>query len=91
MLCNVKANTNVAGLNREASVIMSALAIPTVDLQTAIVQKCAPQGLPVKTCFNISGCFCPHCPHSLARPSPGYEWLSAKVIVPALKELLSAP
>jgi hypothetical protein len=61
MLCNVKANTNVAGLNREASVIMTALAIPTADLQTAIVQKCAPQSLlPAKTCFGISGCFCPH-------------------------------
>jgi hypothetical protein len=57
MLCNVQANTNIAGPNREASVIMSALAIPTADLQAAAAQKCAPQGLrlQVKTGFNISG------------------------------------
>jgi hypothetical protein len=88
MLCNVQANTNVAGLNLAARAIMHDLAIPTADLQTEIVQKCAPQGLPVKSCFNISGCVCPHCPNSLARPSPGYEWLAETVIVPALQQLM---
>ena len=39
-------------------------------------------------CFNISKCFCPHCPNSLARPSPGYEWLAESTIVPALQALL---
>ena len=68
---------------------MESLSIPTVDLQTAIVQKCAPGGqLPVKSCFNITNCFCPHCPNSLARPSPGYDWLAAQVIAPALRALL---
>jgi hypothetical protein len=44
------------------------------------------------SCFSISGCFCPHCPNSLARPSPGYEhgyeWLAETTIVPALRALL---
>jgi hypothetical protein len=47
MLCNVQANTYVAGLNREASVIISALAIPTADLQTAIVQCWWPGRVPL--------------------------------------------
>jgi hypothetical protein len=88
MICNVRANDNVQLLNAEAEAIMSDLAIPTVDLQSAIVQKCAPGGLPAKSCFNITGCFCPHCPNSLARPSPGYEWLAKTVIVPAIQTLL---
>jgi hypothetical protein len=90
MLCNVRANDNVSDLNAEARAIMAGLQIPTVDLQAAIVQQCAPRGqLPVQSCFNISKCFCPHCPNSLARPSPGYEWLAQTQIVPALEALLS--
>ena len=45
MICNVKANDNVAGLNADARIIMAGLGIPTVDLQTAIVDKCAPDGV----------------------------------------------
>ena len=86
MLCNEKQNDNVSGLNREARAIMDALKIPTVDLQGAIVGKCGP--VPQHTCFNITGCFCPHCPNSLARPSPGYEWLAESTIVPAIQKLL---
>ena len=88
MVCNVRANDNVASLNAQARTIMGALEILTVDLQTAIVDKCAPNGLPVTSCFNISNCFCPHCPNSMARPSPGYEWLAEHTIVPALQGLL---
>ena len=88
MICKVKSNDNVAALNAEARKIMAGLQIPTVDLQTAIVDKCAPNGLPVSSCFNISGCFCPHCPNSLARPSPGYEWLAQSTIVPAIEKLI---
>ena len=93
MVCNAKANDNVAALNGAARGIMASLGIPTVDLQTAIVDKCVPldggvRRLPVNSCFNISRCFCPHCPNSLARPSPGYEWLAETVIVPALRKVL---
>lgn len=95
MICNVKANDNVAQLNAAARRIMASFSISTVDLQTAIVDKCAPlkdgvRQLPVKSCFNSSGCFCPHCPNSLARPSPGYEWLAENTIVPAIRTLLNA-
>jgi hypothetical protein len=60
MICNVRANDNVAVLNAQARLIMSALSIPTVDLQSAIVDKCAgPSGkLPITSCFNVSH-FCP--------------------------------
>lgn len=86
MLCNVKANDNVSGLNEEARAIMAGLGIPTVDLQTAIIDKCGP--VPTSSCFGIQGCFCPHCPNSLARPSPGYEWLANSTIVPKMRQLL---
>lgn len=86
MLCNEHANDNVSGLNAEARRIMEALHIPVVDLQGAIVGKCG--AVPQHSCFNITGCFCPHCPNSLARPSPGYEWLAESTIVPAIQKLL---
>ena len=55
MLCDTRANDNVAGLNAEARAIMEKEGIPTVDLQAAIVGKCVPAGqrLPVDSCFNI--------------------------------------
>ena len=87
MLCDVKANDNVSGLNRQAAAIMASLGIATVDLQEAIISKCGP--VPQESCFNIKRCFCPHCPNSLARPSPGYDWLAASTIAPKIKELLS--
>jgi hypothetical protein len=97
MICNIRANDNVAALNAAARDVMAALKIPTVDLQTAIVDRCVPldshgvHKLPVHSCFNISNCFCPHCPNSLARPSPGYEWLAETTIVPAIRSLLATP
>lgn len=63
------------------------MGIPTVNLQSAIIDKCG--AAPQQSCFGISHCFCPHCPNSLARPSPGYEWLAETTIAPAMKKVLS--
>jgi hypothetical protein len=86
MMCKVSANDNVSGLNHAARGIMAQLQIPTVDLQSAIIGKCGP--VPQLECFGIQDCFCPHCPNSLARPSPGYEWLAESTIVPAILKLV---
>ena len=84
--CNAK---RIASAPNLKMAITAGIGSDHVDLQAAIRQQCAPQGqLPVQSCFNISKCFCPHCPNSLARPSPGYEWLARTQIVPALDALL---
>ena len=66
--------------------------VPTVNLHDAIVDECG--AVPQPSCFNQTGCFCPHCPGlwnaTIHRynPGPGYIWLAKSVIVPALTKLL---
>ncbi len=70
----------VVNLNNQARAIMQELGIPTVDLHAAIVGKCGPA--PQASCFNSTGCFCPHC------AQVGYAFLGETVIAPALRALL---
>jgi hypothetical protein len=58
-----------------------------VDLYAAITGKCG--RVPQASCFNLTGCFCPHCP---GRPAgQGYDWLATSTIIPALTKLLPPP
>ena len=68
----------------QAAAIMAEHAVPTVDLHAAITGKCG--RAPVSSCFNMTGCFCPHCS---GRPAgQGYDWLATSTIVPAITKLL---
>jgi hypothetical protein len=58
---------------------MDSLSIPHISLHDAIVKKCGP--VPQARCFDVEGCFCPHCP-------PGYQWLAESTVAPAIKSLL---
>lgn len=66
--------------------------VPTVDLHTAIVQKCGP--VPQKACFGKPDCFSPHCggtaTHIPGKPTEGYYWLAQSIIQPAMEKLLNA-
>ena len=72
--------------------VMTQFKVPIVNLHDAIVGKCGE--VPQQSCFNQSGCFCPHCPglwnETIHRynPGPGYIWLAKSVIAPALTKLL---
>eukprot|EP01046_Picozoa_sp_COSAG06_P043627 COSAG06_NODE_5746_length_3294_cov_21.607512_2_plen_287_part_00 len=84
MLCNEDTDATVVELNKQAAAIMAKHSIPTVNLHDAITGKCG--GVPQAACFNMTGCFCPHCG---GRPAgQGYDWLAASTIVPALTKLL---
>lgn len=73
---NVIENT----LNTAAAQIMEANKITYIDLHKAITDKC---GLaPQPSCFNSTGCWSPHCP-------PGYSWLAANYIAPAIRSALT--
>ena len=80
VMCNATRDGCVINLNNQAAEIMSKHNIPTIDLHKAVVGECGKP--PQQSCFNQTGCFCPHC------AAPGYEFLAEKIIVPALKNLL---
>ena len=80
-LCNVTSDGNIVALNNVARGIYEAHGWPVVDMHTPIVDQCGAP--PVQSCFNSTGCFCPHCP-------PGYSWLANATLVPALRALLGA-
>eukprot|EP00056_Hartaetosiga_gracilis_P001329 m.44245 g.44245 ORF g.44245 m.44245 type:complete len:327 (-) comp10592_c0_seq1:1140-2120(-) len=80
-LCSVTEDATVQSLNNQAVALMKEYSIPTVDLHSAIVNKCGPP--PQQSCFGLKGCWCPHCP-------PGYEWLAESTISPAIRSLLNA-
>ena len=84
MLCNAAVDGVVVGLNKEAVAVMAQHGVPTVSLHDAIVGKCG--AVPQQSCFNMTGCFCPHC---AGRPAgQGYDWLATSTVVPALTKLL---
>ncbi|EGD77889.1 hypothetical protein PTSG_09523 [Salpingoeca rosetta] len=78
-LCSVEQDDIVLRLNKQAIALMRSHSIPTVNLHSAIVNKCGP--VPQSECFGQQGCWCPHCP-------PGYEWLAQSTISPAIRALL---
>ena len=90
MLASVKADNDVREINRRAAHVMAKSGVPTVDLHSAIVQKCGP--VPQRSCFGIPDCFSPHCggtaTHIPGTPSKGYFWLAQAVIVPAIEKIL---
>eukprot|EP00759_Apiculatamorpha_spiralis_P013840 PhF_6_TR20540/c0_g1_i3/m.29659 len=67
-------------LNTAAASVMEPYGITTIDLHTAIVNKCGKA--PVQSCMGVPQCFCPHC------PGAGYEFLGNNVIAPILRKLL---
>lgn len=80
-LCDSSIDTTIEHtLNQNASGIMKQLGIQVVDLHQPIVDKCGVA--PVQSCFNISGCFCPHC------PGAGYQYLVNSTIAPAIRAAL---
>eukprot|EP00051_Salpingoeca_urceolata_P023092 m.387898 g.387898 ORF g.387898 m.387898 type:complete len:336 (-) comp20066_c18_seq4:26-1033(-) len=79
MLCDAHINAIDVQNNEQAVAIMKANDIPTVDLYQPIIDECG--DVPTTQCFNLTGCWCPHCP-------PGYSWLANSTIVPALRNLL---
>lgn len=81
MLCNATIDNVIENtLNTAATQIMQSNNIPFIDLHKAITDKC---GLaPQPSCFNINGCWCPHC------PGAGYEWLGSTFIAPAIRSAL---
>lgn len=80
MICNVSHDGCVVANNNNARDIMVKLGIPTISLHDAVVAKCGPA--PQASCFNETGCFCPHCVPA------GYEWLAQSTIAPAIRGLL---
>lgn len=80
MICNVQEDGCVITLNNGAKTIMEQYSIPTVDLHAAIINKCGPA--PQASCFNETGCFCPHCVDS------GYQWLANSTVAPAIRNAL---
>ena len=84
--CQVATNSIVVGLNKKAAAIMASAGVPTVDLHRAITEKCGP--VPTASCFNSTGCFCPHCNIGGQGAGPGYDWLATSTIIPALTKLL---
>ena len=86
MLCNAGTDAAVVELNKQAAAIMAKNSVPTVDLHGAITGRCG--AVPQASCFNMTGCFCPHCG---GRPEgQGYDWLASSTIVPALTHLLGS-
>jgi len=84
-MCDAAGDGCVITLNNEAAAIMTNHSIPTINLHDAVVGKCGPA--PQKTCFNQTGCFCPHCPMA---NGIGYEFLASEVIAPAIIKLLNS-
>lgn len=83
MMCAADVDSVVQANNQKAASIMARHGISTVDLHTPIVEQCGPA--PQASCFNQTGCFCPHCPMN---DGVGYEWLAKHVVVPAIRKLL---
>ena len=79
-VCSEVSQGNTVQLNNWAKEVMGSLDIPTVDLNTPILDKCGP--IPNAECMGQKNCFCPHC------PGRGYEWLASTVIAPAVRALL---
>lgn len=82
MICNVDEDGCVVANNNAAAAIMAQLGIPTVNLHDAVVAKCGPA--PQQSCFNETGCFCPHCIPA------GYQWLAESTVAPAIRALLTS-
>lgn len=81
MLCNATIDNVITSVINPAAVnIMADAGLPTVDLHAAVVEKCGP--VPTQSCFNMTGCFCPHCSND------GYQWLAQTTIAPAIRSLL---
>lgn len=80
-MCAAQNDGCVVNLNNQAAAIMAKYKIPTINLHDAVVEQCGPP--PQKACFNATGCFCPHC-----AGGAGYNFLTDKVIVPAITRLL---
>ena len=80
-MCDAATDATVLSLNAQAKSLMDSLAIPTVDLHTAIVGKC---GAPPQTeCLGERGGGCPHY-------SPeGYTWIANSTLAPAFRRLLA--
>lgn len=85
-MCSAINDGCVVNLNNQAAAIMAKYEIPTINLHDSVVAVCGPP--PQPTCFNSTGCFCPHCN---GRGATGYAFLTDKVIVPALTKLLPPP
>jgi hypothetical protein len=83
MLCNKDNDDVVTANNADAAAIMAKYGIDTVDMHTAITDKCGP--VPQASCFNSTSCFCPHCP---ANGGIGYKWLADTLIAPAVRNVL---
>lgn len=79
MLCNATGDGCTQNLNNQAVEIMNRFDVPVLDTRTPIVNKCGAP--PQSSCFNTTGCWCPHCP-------PGYAWLVNTTIAPAVRALL---
>ena len=84
MLCQADGDALVRSLNEQASEVMAAAKIPTLDLHAAIIGKCG--AAPQKSCFGSAGCYCPHCG---GNSGVGYSWLVNSTIAPAMRKLLS--
>jgi hypothetical protein len=83
MLCNASIDYIISDtLNPAARLIMEDYGVPTVDLYQAVTSKCG--AVPQASCFNTTGCFCPHC------SSDGYTFLAETVIAPAIRAALLA-
>jgi hypothetical protein len=78
-LCTAQQDGCVQNLNNQASAIMAAAGIPTLDPYSPVIAKCGKA--PQSSCFNSTGCFCPHCPN-------GYSWLADNFVAPALRAML---
>jgi hypothetical protein len=82
MLCNATIDRTISQeLNPAAAAIMEEAGIKTVDLYEAVTGKCG--AVPQASCFNLTGCFCPHC------NSDGYNFLAQSTIAPAIRAALS--
>jgi hypothetical protein len=82
-MCSGDTDAVVQSNNKAAAAIMAKHGVQTVDMHAPIIAQCGAS--PQATCFNQTGCFCPHCPMS---GGVGYQWLSKNVIVPAITKAL---
>jgi hypothetical protein len=79
-ICTAAQDGCVQNLNNQADAIMAAAGIPVLHTYEAVIKECG--SAPQAQCFNLKGCWCPHCNNE------GYSWLAGTIVAPALRAML---
>ena len=79
-ICTAQQDGCVQTLNNWADEIMATAGIPVLSTYEAVITKCGKA--PQTSCFNETGCWCPHCTDT------GYQYLANTVVSPGLRAML---